>query len=415
MKALAYIVLIGFVVVFLVLLILTCFCWKKSWDIGAAWKFFLHHWMKLQLVAFFALLAIYMPCCIKSFLHQLYKYAVSWDHELRSVFDDANEDSSSYDDGFTKKTLNENMEFENVKAFFLHNMAIFFIVHLVIFLVYIIVKIWDKIKDSANGSPMYKVLNYIEFSLLIAGFMIVHMQVFAFGFINIRRAYFDHHYFIFCFLIVLAYLIVFLVFWIFSFVSLLFRKNYLDYPENVNAFYFYLVGYKENNKWARAYDLITLIFHFFVGMMIGLLMFKALAQMIVILILLVVLFAISLLLRPWNNKFYLIGDLVSQLLILIVVIIFLIFQSWDEGSCPECGDREGKLCWIVVLLLFFALLLGLLFGLLGALWAIFNADKDLQEKIIVHEEENMIYNKNTNIVTNNYEQVTTNNMMTTNN
>jgi len=47
MKALAYIILIGFIVVFLILLIMTLFCWNRSWDLAAAWKFFLHHWMKL--------------------------------------------------------------------------------------------------------------------------------------------------------------------------------------------------------------------------------------------------------------------------------------------------------------------------------------------------------------------------------
>ena len=130
-----------------------------------------------------------------------------------------------------------------------------------------------------------------------------------------------------------------------------------------------MLGYKENNKTARAYDLWTLFIHFFVGMMIGLLMFEPLAQIIVILILLIILFALTLLLRPWTNIFFTIGDILSQLLILIVVIIFTIFQSWDEGNCPECGDREGLLCWLIVLLLFIALMLGLLFGLFGAFWA----------------------------------------------
>ncbi len=175
MKALAYVVLIGFVIVFAILLILTLCCWKKNWDIAAAWKFLIHHFMKLQLVAFFAALALYMPCCIEAFLHQIYKYAVSWNHELRSAIDDSNDDSSDYEKGFTKKYVNDNMDHEGIKAFFLHNFGIFFIVHLFIFLIYILVKIWDKIKDSSNGSYMYRVLNYLEFSFLVAGFMIVDM------------------------------------------------------------------------------------------------------------------------------------------------------------------------------------------------------------------------------------------------
>jgi len=166
---------------------------------------------------------------------------------------------------------------------------------------------------------------------------------------------------------------------LYSLAGLLFRKNYLDYPENINAFYFYLVGYKENSKFSRAYDLWTLIIHFFIGMMIGVLMFQGLSQMIVICILLIILFALTILLRPWTNIFYLFSDLISQLLILIAVVIFLIFQSWDEGNCPECGDREGVLCWLVVLLLFFALLIGLLGGLLGALMALYKGEDENKE------------------------------------
>lgn len=277
MRLLAYIVLWGFVVVTGLLILMTCFCWKRNWDIAAAWKYLIHHWMKLQLVAFFALFAIYMPCCIKEFLHQLYKWAVSWDHGMRDSWDDTYEDSSSYNLGFTKKTLNENMEYENVKAFFLHNFGVFFIVHLFIFVIYIIVVLWDKIKDSTNGSFMYRVLNYMQFSLMIAFFMLVDMQIFAFSFINIRKAYFKHSYFVFCFIICVAYLAVFLMFWLYSFSCLMLRTDFLNYPTNHNSMYFFLAGYKENNKAARAYDLWHLIIRCAIGAMIGLLMYQAFA------------------------------------------------------------------------------------------------------------------------------------------
>ena len=96
MRILAYIVLFSFIFVFAVLFLMTLCCWKKHWDLGACWKFLIHHWMKLQLVAFFALLAIYMPCCVRTFLHQLYKWAVSWDHALRHPLNDTYEDNSDY-------------------------------------------------------------------------------------------------------------------------------------------------------------------------------------------------------------------------------------------------------------------------------------------------------------------------------
>jgi hypothetical protein len=414
MKALAYIILIGFIVVFVVLLLMTCLCWKRYWDIAGAWKFFLHHWMKLQLVAFLALLALYMPCCIRAFLHTLYKYAVSWNHHLREAFNDSYEDSNSYNKGFIKKDVNDNMDYEDVKSFFLHNFGIFFIVHLCVLLVYILIKIWDCLKNSTNSSKMYKVLVYMEFSLLIVFFMVVDIQVFGFGFINMRQAYFKHVYFVFCFLIALCYLIVFLGFWLYSFANMYFRKDYFNYPENHNSFHFYFVGFKENGR-ARSFDLWVLICHFFFGMWIGILMFNALTQIILIFVTLVILFAYTLLARPWTSIWYNICDIISQLLILIAVVIFLIFQAWDEGDCKECGDREGVLCWLIVLFLFFALLLGLLGALLGALWSLYKGEED-EEEVIIHETDEIIVNKNTEIVNNvnNYEKVYNNEMTTTN-
>jgi hypothetical protein len=100
---------------------------------------------------------------------------------------------------------------------------------------------------------------------------------------------------------------------------------------------------------------------------------------------------------------------------LIAVVIFLIFQAWDEGDCKECGDREGVLCWLIVLFLFFALLLGLLGALLGALWSLYKGEED-EEEVIIHETDEIIVNKNTEIVNNvnNYEKVYNNEMTTTN-
>lgn len=119
-----------------------------------------------------------------------------------------------------------------------------------------------------------------------------------------------------------------------------------------------------------------------------------------------ILFAYTLLTRPWLNFWYNLFDIVSQLLIIIAVVIFLIFQAWDSGDCYECGDREGFWCWIVVLLLFIALLLGLLGALLGALWGLMKGEDD-EEEVIIHENEEIIVNKNTEYVTNvnNYEKI----------
>ena len=69
MRVLAYILLLSYAGAAFILLIMTFVAWNKFWELGGLWKFLLHHWMKLNLVAFFVLLAIIMPCCVKEFLH----------------------------------------------------------------------------------------------------------------------------------------------------------------------------------------------------------------------------------------------------------------------------------------------------------------------------------------------------------
>ena len=158
-----------FVFVLAVLLLATLCCWGRYNDLGGLWKFFIHHWMKLQLVAFLLLMCVYMPCCVKAFLHTLYKYGVSWDHYLRDWIDEINDGSSTYNEGFISQMLPERFRAESIKPFILHNMGIFFIVHLVILLVYILLKIWDCFMTTSQ-SFLFKLLVFMEFTFLIVGF-----------------------------------------------------------------------------------------------------------------------------------------------------------------------------------------------------------------------------------------------------
>ena len=105
MRILAYILLLSYAGTAFLLLLFTLCCWKRFWDLGGLWKFMLHHWMKLNLVAFFILLAINMPCCVREFLHQLYRFAVSWDHELRHWINNCNDDSRDYNRAFIQRRL----------------------------------------------------------------------------------------------------------------------------------------------------------------------------------------------------------------------------------------------------------------------------------------------------------------------
>lgn len=82
--------------------------------------------------------------------------------------------------------------------------------------------------------------------------------------------------------------------------------------------------------------------------------------MIVITALLTLLLLFLIFLKPWENFWLWIADIISQLLILIPVVIWLVWAIIDHGPCFDCGDREGRQCWVIVLLLWLGLMIGLL-------------------------------------------------------
>ena len=123
--------------------------------------------------------------------------------------------------------------------------------------------------------------------------------------------------------------------------------------------------------------------HFIVGLMIGFLIYHALAQMIVITSVLVILFLILLITRPWVSFWLNIADIISQLCILVVIIIFLVYAILDHGSCIDCGDREGRICWVVVLFLWLGLMIGLLLLLLAAMLGYYK--KKIPEEVYVED------------------------------
>lgn len=123
---------------------------------------------------------------------------------------------------------------------------------------------------------MFTLLNYLEYTFLIAGFFLVAMQIFVFSFINFRRSNWDHPYFIFCFVIAVIYIAIFGLFWIYSFFRLTGTQDYFIGNNNGNKFYFFFAGYRED-KYARTYDLWVILAHFIIGMALGLLMYEDLA------------------------------------------------------------------------------------------------------------------------------------------
>ena len=104
MKGLAWALLAMYALTALFLLLWTCLCWKKYGygQLSGYWKFFLHMWCKLQMVAFFFVLAVTQPCCVRAFLKQLYRISVSWDHALRVWIDNSLRGGHDYEKGMDR-------------------------------------------------------------------------------------------------------------------------------------------------------------------------------------------------------------------------------------------------------------------------------------------------------------------------
>ena len=82
--------------------------------------------------------------------------------------------------------------------------------------------------------------------------------------------------------------------------------------------------------------------------------------MIVITAVLLALLVFLIVVRPWRNWWLWIADIISQVCILVPVIIWLVWAILDNDICKFCGDRDGRLCWVIVLLLWLGLVIGLL-------------------------------------------------------
>lgn len=137
------------------------------------------------------------------------------------------------------------------------------------------------------------------------------MRDFVFSAINWRKAIFSHSYFVCCFIIAVLFVLVFWLFWIYSLIILVTKGvAYWSDITNVNKFYYFFVGYRDE-RYARTYDHWVTLAHFAVAMMIGLVFYHPLAQMIVIVSVLGVLFLITILLRPWKSFILFICDLIA--------------------------------------------------------------------------------------------------------
>ena len=368
LRSMAIIVLGLYALSLLLLILFSLCCFKKIYDLGGLWKFFLHNWMRLQMVAMFILLAVYMPCCIKEFLNVLYRIVVKWDHAFDEIIDDSKENNTDYNEGLIDQRPPLRFAEQGVAAFILHNIMVAFIAHLFIFLIYMAIKLWDWLITS-DSRCMYRTFLLFEFTILIVGYLLVEMHIFVFSALNFRLAIFSTAYFVICFLIAIFYILVFVIFWFIALARIFGAEEFWNDKVNVNRYYYFFAGYRDN-KWARSYDLWLVMGYLAIGMMIGLLIKSPLAQLIVIISVLVVLLALTIMLRPWESNLLWMVEIISQVCIIVAVAILLVMAVYDHDDCRDCGDREGVLCWLVVAFLFAGLViaaLGLIFGLFAAL------------------------------------------------
>ena len=399
LKALAIVALAIFLLSFLVLLIMTCVKFNAFAELGALWKFLLHNWMKLQLIAFFCLLALYVPCCVKEFLNIIYQVVISWNHGLKTIINNSNVNDADYKSGIDSKEVPINFEEKGIEIFLLHNIGVSFIVHLLIFLFYLVVKIWDCFITS-NSSCMYKTFNWMEFTILIIGYLLVEMHIFVFSFFNIRLGVFNHPYFVISFIVALLYIFVFVVFWLFALIRILGSAIYFVDISNFNRFFYFFVGYRDT-KWARSYDLWLLASYFAIGIFIGTLIKSPLTQIILIFGVLVILLAMTVICRPWNFMLLWLIDIATQVLILIAALVFLVIGSYDQSKCYDCGGREGALCWLIVICLFLAILTMSIGLILATLMSVFAKDKLRsmgRKKLVVKESDEIINFKEADVI-----------------
>ena len=194
---------------------------------NSLWKFALHSWMKLQLVAFLLLLNSPLPCCVRIFLSELYKYAVSWAHGMGPVWDSSSKGNSKYQDGLDNNPVPPHYAKEGIRAYLLHNMGVVFIFHLVVlfvFLAFLIMNLFQKKKEidekeidrtgrvvekyrSSTKGWFYHAFTRVKFNLVIIGYLLFHMMAFVFASLNFYFAKFSHPYFVISFIVAVLYIV----------------------------------------------------------------------------------------------------------------------------------------------------------------------------------------------------------------
>lgn len=339
-----------------------------AWDLGGLWKFILHYWMKLQMISFFLFLGIYMPCCVRIFLGQLYNIDASWNQALGRRINDNNLSNERFRRGVVPNPAPQQFADYGIFPYILHNLGVWFIIQCFILLVYIFLKIWDCCAPIHAGGWFYYLYNIWEWTVMIVGYLLIAMQAFVYAGLNIRQSQWQHSYFTISFIISVLYILVFVLFWLYAAARLLGPQSFFLNPINYNRFIYFFVGYR-NDYWSRSYDLWWWLTYLVVGLMLGLVYNSGLAQTIVILAALVIFFFVTLIIQPFLSILMYIIELLVQALIIAAMVLFLVIAAYNSRGCYGCNDAgfETSLCWAIVILLFLALALGFIANMLHLL------------------------------------------------
>ena len=100
---------------------------------------------------------------------QIFKFAVKWNFAIQLDYD-----SADFKRGITNTKLPFVFVQQEVHIWFLHNMSISFICHLVIFIIFIVLKIWDLIGSSIKNF-LYNIYVLFDLTFVIVGYLFVHL------------------------------------------------------------------------------------------------------------------------------------------------------------------------------------------------------------------------------------------------
>ena len=368
LTGLAVFILILFLICLITLILISIFVTKIK-NKAYFWKFFLSIWMNMQLVTFFLFYGVNIPCCVQRFLHILFKISVKWNYALRWAINNENHWKEEFQRGVLESQP-EGIIFvkEDVRSFVLHNMGLLFVFHLVFLVFYLVYKILSKVR---NFQRFKGYVDNLEFTGILVVFLAFHIQIVFFSCLNLYREYFGIFYFGFSFFVALLYIFIFAAGFIFFGIRIF--KGGVFFMDSVNKkrFGYFLVGIIQKDK-ERIYEYIKILIHFFIAVLLAVGWDVWTLQAVFIFVLTFALLVVLLVLRPFLYFIHLFWEILSTIFILVLTIIFLIIAVKDDADCIDCIDREGSVCWFIVLLIFFICVIGCLVLLVMLYLAYYN-------------------------------------------